>query len=105
MSAWKAKSQHLILLALRDGPKHGYDVLRHLEQRGGGRVTMGFGSLYPALHALEKAGLVHGTWEAVGERKDKKTYELTRKGRAELAAITADYREFVAVMSGLLAEG
>jgi DNA-binding PadR family transcriptional regulator len=67
-----------VLGLLRDGPRHGYDLKKHLASLGFLRVS--FGSLYPALRRLEKRGLI----EAVRASGTRKAYRVTDEGRAEL---------------------
>jgi DNA-binding PadR family transcriptional regulator len=69
----------LILSALRDGPKHGYEIMRAIEQRTGGAYTPSPGVVYPTLQMLEDIGHVQ-----VREGGERKVYELTEAGRAYL---------------------
>ena len=94
----------LVLLALRGGPKHGYEIAAHLRERSGGVFSLSFGALYPILHRLEKEGLVSGTWQDVGPAKRKKVYALTRHGEAALGAEKARYLAFAGALSRLLGE-
>jgi DNA-binding PadR family transcriptional regulator len=94
----------LVLLALRGGPKHGYEIAAHLRERSGGIFTLSFGALYPILHRLEKDGLVSGSWQDVGPAKRKKVYALTRQGEAALGAEKARYLAFAGALSKLLGE-
>lgn len=94
----------LVLLALRDGPKHGYEIAGHLADRSGGVFTLSFGALYPILHRLEKDGLVSGTWQEVGPAKRKKVYSLTRQGEAALGAEKARYLALTGAIARLLGE-
>jgi PadR family transcriptional regulator PadR len=79
----------LVLLALSHGPKHGYEIARHLEERSGGVFTLSFGALYPVLHRLELDGLASATWDDDGGKR-RKVYALTRAGAAALAVDRAD---------------
>ena len=92
----------LVLLALRGGPKHGYEIAAHLKERSGGVFGLSFGALYPILHRLEKEGLVSGSWQEVGPAKRKKVYALTRQGEAALGAEKARYLAFAGALSKLL---
>jgi DNA-binding PadR family transcriptional regulator len=70
-----------VLQVLSEEPLHGYDVIRALEERSGGRWRPSPGSVYPTLQMLEDAGLVKS------EGKDgKRVYEITDAGREELAS-------------------
>ena len=68
-----------LLTLLADEPKHGYDLIRELEERSGGAWRPSPGSVYPTLQLLEDEGLV-----ASEERDGKRVYTLTEAGRAEL---------------------
>jgi DNA-binding PadR family transcriptional regulator len=69
----------LILGVLRDGPKHGYEIMRAIEQRTGGTYTPSPGTVYPTLQMLEDLGHVQSR-----EADERKVYELTAAGRAYL---------------------
>jgi DNA-binding PadR family transcriptional regulator len=67
-----------VLTALLDGPAHGYEVIRRLEEKSGGFWRPSPGSVYPTLQMLQDAGLVRSS-----EHDGRRTYELTDEGRAE----------------------
>lgn len=80
-----------ILLALADGEKHGYAIMREVEKSTGGRVSMGPGTLYGAIKRLLKTGLIAETAERPDPALDdsrRRYYELTALGREVLAAET-----------------
>ncbi len=74
-----------LLALLEDGPKHGYELMKALEERFGGTYTPSAGTIYPRLTKLEADGLV--VTEAQGRRT---TYSITRAGLTELADRQAD---------------
>ena len=74
----------LLLAALEDGPRHGYAVKEALREGSGGRFDLPTGTIYPALHRLESAGLIAGSWSTVDGRR-RRTYRLTA-GRPAAAA-------------------
>ena len=80
-----SRGTFLALLALQDGPKHGYEVSTWIEARSRGFFTLSFGALYPILHKLEKEGLVTGAWEDAGEARRRKVYALTPAGQEAVA--------------------
>jgi PadR family transcriptional regulator, regulatory protein PadR len=94
----------LLLAALEDGPRHGYAVVEALREATGGRVDLPTGTIYPALHRLEQAGLITGSWSVVGGRR-RRAYRLTAKGARALVGKRADWRDFAAVMSAALEGG
>lgn len=94
----------LALQALRDGPLHGLAVGRRIERATHGALRIEEGALYPALHRLERDGLVEGTWGRTEENRRAKFYRLTRKGRRQLQREStrwARHAEVVAEMLGL----
>lgn len=76
-----------ILLALTDRPRHGYAIVQEIEERTDGSVRLGTGTLYTALKRLREEGLIEETSdpEGGGDGRGRRTYTLTRRGRAELA--------------------
>lgn len=100
--AGKTRGRFMVLLALADGPKHGYQVARYLEERSGGYFSLSFGALYPVLHRLEKQGMVSATWVDAGAARKKKVYALTRKGHAALRQEREDYDAFTLAFARLI---
>ena len=95
----------LILKTLaRLGPRHGYGIAEHIQQISEDVLTVEEGSLYPALHRMERQKLLRASWrEAEGRRR--KYYELTDAGRAELAARKRSWQSFAAGVSAVLGIG
>jgi PadR family transcriptional regulator PadR len=91
----------MLLAALRDGPAHGYALVRLLEQRSDGIFVLGEGTIYPALRRLERSGLLT-SGEAVVEGRTRRTYGLTRAGQAALREQELDWNRFAHGMSALL---
>ncbi|MDR0345555.1 MAG: helix-turn-helix transcriptional regulator [Nocardiopsaceae bacterium] len=94
----------LLLATLTEGPRHGYAIREALREGSGGEFDLPTGTVYPALHRLERAGMIRGTWSEVTGRK-RRTYELTSAGRRSLEAQRTDWRVFSAAVSGLLEGG
>jgi transcriptional regulator len=77
----------LILRTLRFGPAHGHAIGTFIRQTTEGLLRVEHGSLYPALHRLERQGLVTARWERAKDRnREFKFYHLTPKGRRRLTA-------------------
>lgn len=103
MSDWqKARTRFLVLLALDHGPKHGYEVARHLQERSRGYFSLSYGTLYPILHRLEQEGLIAGRWREAGQTKRKKVYALSAAGRQALREESADYAAFTLAFDRLM---
>jgi PadR family transcriptional regulator, regulatory protein PadR len=91
----------LLLAALEDGPRHGYAVMEALRDSTGGRLDLPTGTIYPALHRLEAAGLITGSWSVAGGRR-RRCYALTAAGKRALSGRRSDWRDFAAVISAAL---
>jgi PadR family transcriptional regulator len=94
----------LLLSVLAGGPAHGYAVIGALRERSAREFTLPEGTVYPALHRLEEAGLLSSYWaEQAGRRR--RLYELTARGIAVLAELRGEWRRFStgveAVVGGL----
>jgi DNA-binding PadR family transcriptional regulator len=99
--ALKGHLDVLLLAALADGPRHGYAVKEALREGSGGRFDLPTGTVYPALHRLEAAGLIAGSWSVTDGRR-RRGYRLTAAGRRRLAADRANWRQFAAAVTALL---
>ena len=83
----------LLLSVLSAGPAHGYAVISALRQRSEGTFDLPEGTVYPALHRLEDAGLLSSSWaDADGRRR--RVYALTSAGATALAAERGEWRRF-----------
>jgi len=74
----------LILRVLNSGDKHGYGIARQIELLSRDVLSVQKGSLYPALHRLEKEGFVKSEWEMGEAKKPMKTYSLTSVGKNQM---------------------
>jgi DNA-binding PadR family transcriptional regulator len=91
----------LILEVASQGPTYGYELAQTVGERSRGYFELKEGSLYPALHRLERQKLLRSFWrEADGRRR--KYYELTDAGRAELGARKKSWLSFTAGVNGVL---
>ena len=81
------------------GPLHGYGVARRIEQTSGGRLSINYGTLYPALLKLEQEGYVTSGWGASENNRRAKFYRLTRAGRARLAREAREWERTAAIMA------
>jgi transcriptional regulator len=78
----------LILRTLLFGPAHGHQIAKHIQLTTEDLLQVEHGSLYPALHRLERKGWIAGKWETAGKdlRREFKYYRLTVPGRKQLVA-------------------
>jgi transcriptional regulator len=93
----------LVLKTLTWGPAHGYAIARWIEQITGEVLTVGEGSLYPALHRLEEREWVESEWQLSATRRRTKVYRLTTAGRRQLRAETNAWEQFVAAVGKVIA--
>jgi PadR family transcriptional regulator len=91
----------LLLAVLADAPGHGYELGQRLTQRSGGALGVPEGSLYPALHRLERGGLVTSSWSA-GDGRRRRVYRLTRAGRRAVTRSRAEWRAFSVAVERVL---
>jgi DNA-binding PadR family transcriptional regulator len=81
----KGSSDSLLLSLLEHEPMYGYQIVKELDARSQGYFKFKEGTLYPALHRLEKAGLVMGKWQALPNGRHRRYYYITAKGQSKLA--------------------
>jgi DNA-binding PadR family transcriptional regulator len=86
---------------LTAGPAHGYAVISELRQRSEGTFDLPEGTVYPALHRLEEAGLLSSSW-ALADGRRRRVYALTGHGATALAAEQTEYRSFTRGIQSVL---
>lgn len=91
----------LLLAVLEPRPQHGYAVIEALRDGSGGALAVPTGTVYPALHRLERAGLIASDWETVGGRR-RRSYHLTPAGRAALNEQRVVWEQFSTAVTALL---
>ncbi len=91
----------LVLAVLAGEPKHGYAVIEALRRRSGGTLNLPEGTVYPALHRLERNGMLASDWSDSGRRR--RVYRLTANGEKELGIRRARWREFATTVEAVLA--
>jgi PadR family transcriptional regulator, regulatory protein PadR len=100
--ALKGHLDSLILAVVAAAPAHGYAIIEELKRRSAGTFSLPEGTVYPALHRLERAGLLQSAWsEGVGRKR--RVYELTRRGRRQLATKKSEWQEFARAVEAVLA--
>jgi DNA-binding PadR family transcriptional regulator len=90
----------LLLAALQDAPAHGYAVIEHLRERSAGTFDLPEGTIYPALHRLERAGHLRSRWHDAGRRR--RVYELTASGEEALRGQRQDWERFSSGVAAVL---
>jgi PadR family transcriptional regulator PadR len=92
----------LILKTLSWGPTHGYGIANWIEVITDDALRVEEGSLYPALHRLEKKGLIDAEWGLSDNNRKAKFYRLTATGRAELRERTTGWEHFAGAVTKAL---
>jgi len=88
-------SSNSLLLSLLDGKTmYGYQIVKELEARSQGYFKFKEGTLYPALHRLEKSGLISSKWELLANGRQRRNYNITAKGRDALAQEKTQWLDF-----------
>ena len=95
----------LVLKALSWGPLHGYAIGRWIRTSTDEWLTVQEGALYPALHRLERKGLLDEEWGLSDTNREAKFYKLTAEGRKRLRDEIVRWRRYARVMNAALAAG
>jgi transcriptional regulator len=93
----------LVLRTLALAPMHGFGVAQRIRQLSGDVLDVQQGSLYPALHRLERRGLVRARWGVSDNNRRARFYELTRRGRSRLESETRSWERLAAAVQQVLA--
>ena len=92
----------LILRILALGSQHGWGISERVQQMSDDRLCIQQGSLYPALHRLERRGWIKAQWGASENNRRAKYYELSKSGRKQLELETASWNKLTAAMAQVL---
>ena len=85
------------------GEQHGYGIARRIEETSKNRLTLNYGTLYPALLKLEQEGFVKSEWRQSENNRRAKFYALTAAGRKQLARETREWYETADLIAAFLA--
>ncbi len=93
----------LILRTLVCGPAHGHEIGKHIQRTTNEYLQMQHGSLYPALHRLEKRGWIAAKWETAPDRnREFKYYRLTEEGKKQLVVEEAQWKQMMEAVSRVM---
>jgi transcriptional regulator len=95
----------LMILGTLDvlGPLHGYGVARRIEETSKHRITLNYGTLYPALLKLEQEGFITAEWRQSDNNRRAKFYSLTAAGRKQLAREAREWQRTADLIAAFLA--
>ncbi|HET6936278.1 MAG TPA: PadR family transcriptional regulator [Candidatus Angelobacter sp.] len=101
---WQGTMALMVLKTLESmGPLHGYGIARRIEQISGDRLSLNYGSIYPALVRLEQEGSIASEWGVSENNRKAKYYRLTAAGRRQLTKELRDWEETTAIVARFLA--
>jgi PadR family transcriptional regulator len=92
----------LVLRTLRSGPLHGYSIASRIQESSEGFLRVEEGSLYPALHRMERRGWIAAEWGLSESRRKAKYYQLTDAGREQLRAKAKTWVLLVDAIAGVM---
>jgi len=92
----------LILRALQWGPQHGYGIVQSLRTQSGDVLQVETGSLYPALHRLERQGWVRSDWKLTESKQRARYYRITPSGKKQLAFDLSRWERIVAAIGAIM---
>ena len=92
----------LILQTLQWGPQHGYGIVQALRLRSGDVLQVETGSLYPALHRLERQGWVQSEWKQSESKQRARYYRITAKGKKQLASDLGRWERIVEAIGSVM---
>jgi len=95
----KSNIDSLLLCLITGQPMYGYQIIKELENRSHGYFKFKEGTLYPALHRLEKNGLIEGKWQILDNGQQRKYYHITEMGYAKLAEKRSHWNEYFNAMN------
>lgn len=100
---WQGTLSLMILKTLEAlGPLHGYGIARRIEQTSGQRLSINYGTIYPALLKLEQEGYIASAWGTSEKNRRAKYYRLTRAGHKQLARETSEWAQTSAILARFL---
>ena len=98
----KGSTEGLVLSVISNGPTYGYELIRQLETRSDGYFHFREGTLYPALHRMEKEGLIEGRWQTLQGGQERRYYYITPKGAEMLSRRRSIWSEFSTAVRSVL---
>jgi len=101
----RGSAELAILALLADEPLHGYEIARRVERQTGGVLQFTLASLYPLLYRMENRGWVRGAWQRLASGRQRRCYELTPKGRKQLAPMRKEWGMFFRALHKLAGVG
>ena len=98
----KGSTDSLLLCLINCQPMYGYQIIKELEKKSNGYFQFKEGTLYPALHRLEKDGVIHGKWQVLPNGQERRYYYITQEGQEALAERLEVWQGFSAAVDAIM---
>ena len=98
----KGNTETLLLVLMEAEPMYGYQLAKEVDQRSSGYFAFKEGTMYPALHRLERDKLVEGSWQDTPNGVRRRYYQITAKGRQALADRLSEWQRFSRAMNSVM---
>jgi len=98
----KGNTESLLLSLINYQPMYGYQIIKELKKRSNGYFKFKEGTLYPALHRLEKDKLIRGKWQSLPNGQQRRYYYITLKGQQSLAKRQATWQDFSTAVKAII---
>ena len=98
----KGNTETLLLVLMEAEPMYGYQLAKEIGQRSSGYFAFKEGTMYPALHRLERDKLVEGSWQDTPNGVRRRYYQITAKGRQALADRLSEWQRFSRAMNSVM---
>jgi PadR family transcriptional regulator PadR len=98
----KTNIDSLLLSLIERQPMYGYQIIKDLEGKSQGYFKFKEGTLYPALHRLERSGAVEGKWQSLPSGQQRKYYYITAKGKSALEEKLSNWNDFLTAMNQVI---
>ena len=92
----------IVLQTLRWGPRHGYGIAQMIRAGSRDVLQVDTGSLYPALHRLERQRFIAAEWQTSGNKQRVRVYRLTDRGHRQLEAERSEWQQITQAIAGLM---
>ena len=101
----KGNTDTLLLALLENEAMYGYQIVKEVDHRSSGYFAFKEGTLYPALHRLERDNLIEGRWEDTPSNVRRRYYLITAKGQESLSDRLSEWRQFTSAMNSIMLPG
>ncbi|MFC1905405.1 PadR family transcriptional regulator [Chloroflexota bacterium] len=98
----KGSTDSLLLCMISNQSMYGYQIIKDLERKSNGYFQFKEGTLYPALHRLERTGLIKGKWHRLPSGQERRYYHITEKGQTALNERLAIWQGFSEAVNSIM---